>query len=293
MRWRADDRTRSPLDNRIVSFAAEEAMSGPPGRAARHRLTWVGHSTVLLEVDGLRLLTDPVLRPRVLHLQRVGSALRLDEHGPDVVLISHVHYDHLDLASLRLLGGSPRFVVPRGAGRLLRSRGFDDIVEVAPGDEEQIRGITIRATHAEHDSRRGPFGIETPALGYLVTGPASTYFAGDTDLFAGMNSIADDLDVALLPVAGWGPRLPPGHLNPRTAAEALALLRPRIAVPIHWGTYRRLGLTRDPLKVREPAESFARFAAELTPEVEVRIVPVGGSLDLKSGATVERSGGER
>ena len=100
-----------------MSFAAEEDMSGLPGGAPQ-RLTWVGHSTVLLEVDGVRLLTDPVLRPRVLHLQRVGTALRLDEHGLDVVLISHVHYDHLDLASLRLLGGSPRFVVPRGAGLL-------------------------------------------------------------------------------------------------------------------------------------------------------------------------------
>jgi L-ascorbate metabolism protein UlaG (beta-lactamase superfamily) len=268
-------------------------MPGPPGRDARQRLTWVGHSTVLLDVDGVRLLTDPVLRPRVLHLRRLGTALRLDEHGPDLVLISHVHYDHLDLASLRLLGGSPRFVVPRGAGSLLRRRGFDRIVEVEPGDEEQVRGITIRATHAEHDSRRGPFGTETPALGYLVSGSASTYFAGDTDLFPGMGSIADDLDVALLPVAGWGPRLPPGHLNPRTAADALALLRPRIAVPIHWGTYRRLGLTRDPLAVREPAESFARFAADLAPAVEVRVLPVGGSLDLQSRATVERSGSER
>ena len=276
-----------------MSFAAEEDMPGPPGRDARQRLTWVGHSTVLLEVDGVRLLTDPVLRPRVLHLQRVGTALSLDEHGLDVVLISHVHYDHFDLASLRLLGGSPRFVVPRGAGSLLRKRGFDHIVEVGPGDEEQVRGITIRATHAEHDSRRGPFGIETPALGYLVTGPASTYFAGDTDLFAGMDSIADDLDVALLPVAGWGPRLPPGHLNPRTAAEALVLLRPRIAVPIHWGTYRRLGLTRDPVKVREPAESFARLAAELRPAVEVRVLTVGGSLDLNSSAMAERSRSER
>ena len=274
-----------------MSFAAEEDMPGPPG--AWQRLTWLGHSTVLLEVDGVRLLTDPVLRPRVLHLRRVGTALRLDEHGPDVVLISHVHYDHLDLASLRLLGGSPLFVVPRGAGSLLRRRGFEHIVEVEPGDEEQVRGITIRATHAEHDSRRGPFGAETPALGYLVSGSASTYFAGDTDLFAGMGAIADDLDLALLPVAGWGPRLPPGHLNPRTAAEALALLRPRIAVPIHWGTYRRLGLTRDPLELREPAESFARFAADLVPAVEVRIVPVGGTLELDVTATVEKSRDER
>src|SRR6187549_1779971 len=210
-----------------MSFAAEEDMPGPPG--ASQRLTWLGHSTVLLEADGVRLLTDPLVRPRVLHLRRVGRAFRLDEQMPDVVLISHVHYDHLDLASLRLLGGSPRFVVPRGAGPLLRRRGFEHIVEVEPGDEEQVRGVTIRATHAEHDSRRGPFGAQTPALGYLVSGSASTYFAGDTDLFAGMGAIADDLDLALLPVAGWGPRLPAGHLNSRTAAEALALLRPRIA----------------------------------------------------------------
>jgi L-ascorbate metabolism protein UlaG (beta-lactamase superfamily) len=73
----------------------------------------------------------------------------------------------------------------------------------------------------------------------------------------------------------------------------LALLRPRIAVPIHWGTYRRLGLTRDPLAVREPAESLARFAADLAPAVEVRILPVGGSLDLQSRATVERLRSER
>jgi L-ascorbate metabolism protein UlaG (beta-lactamase superfamily) len=266
---------------------------GPPDSQARQRLTWLGHSTVLLEADGVRLLTDPLVRPRVLHLRRVGRAFRLDEQKPDVVLISHVHYDHLDFASLRLLGSSPLFVVPRGAGPLLRRRGFEHVVEVEPGDEEQVRGITIRATHAEHDSRRGPFGAQTSALGYLVSGSASTYFAGDTDLFAGMGAIADDLDLALLPVAGWGPRLPPGHLNPRTAAEALALLRPRIAVPIHWGTYRRLGLTRDPHELREPAESFARFAADLVPAVEVRIVPVGGTLELDVTTTPEKSRDKR
>jgi L-ascorbate metabolism protein UlaG (beta-lactamase superfamily) len=161
------------------------------------------------------------------------------------------------------------------------------VIEVEPGDEEKIRGITVRATHAEHDSRRGPFSVATPALGYVVSGSASTYFAGDTDLFAGMGAIASDLDVALLPVAGWGPRLPVGHLNPRSAAEAVALLRPRIAVPIHWGTYRRIGLSRDPAALREPAESFAQFVAELTPSVEVRILPVGGSFDLEATAVLE------
>ena len=128
---------------------------------------------------------------------------------------------------------------------------------------------------------------------YLVSGSSSTYFAGDTDLFAGMGSITDHLDVALLPVAGWGPRLPPGHLDPRTAAEALSLLRPRIAVPIHWGTYRRLGLSRDPLVLREPAEEFARLAAELMPEVEIRVLPVGGSVDIGMATKSPRPMGER
>ena len=283
------------LSHGSLIFAVNEMRPHPlnPNSSAPPRLTWLGHSTVLLEADGVRLLTDPVARPQLLHLRRVGTALRLDPQKVDAVLISHVHYDHLDLPSLRRLGGSPLIVVPRGAGSLLRNRGFDPVLEVEPGDEEQIRGVTIRATHAEHESRRGLFGAETPALGYLVSGSASTYFAGDTDLFAGMGAIADDLDVALLPVAGWGPRLPPGHLNPRTAAEALALLRPRIAIPIHWGTYRRIGLSRDPLELREPAESFARFAADLTPGVDVRVLPVGGSLDLAVGTTLARSPEER
>jgi len=276
-----------------VSVADEELTPARPEDDTRQRLTWLGHSTVLLEVDGARLLTDPVLRARVLHLRRVGEALPLDPQSVDAVLISHIHYDHLDLPSLRRLGRSSLLVVPSGAGSLLRRHGFEHVIEVEPGDEAQIRGATIRATHAEHDSPRLPFGVETPALGYLVSGSVSTYFAGDTDLFGGMGAIADNLDVALLPVAGWGPSLPPGHLDPRGAAEALGLLRPRIAVPIHWGTYRRIGLSRDPAVLREPAESFARFAADLMPEVEVCVLPVGGSVDIEMRTTLQRAEDER
>ena len=276
-----------------MSVADEELTPARPEDDTRQRLTWLGHSTVLLEVYGARLLTDPVLRARVLHLRRVGEALPLDPQSVDAVLISHIHYDHLDLPSLRRLGRSSLLVVPSGAGSLLRRHGFEHVIEVEPGDEAQIRGATIRATHAEHDSRRLPFGVETPALGYLVSGSVSTYFAGDTDLFGGMGAIADNLDVALLPVAGWGPSLPPGHLDPRGAAEALGLLRPRIAVPIHWGTYRRIGLSRDPAVLREPAESFARFAADLMPEVEVCVLPVGGSVDIEMRTTLQRAEDER
>jgi L-ascorbate metabolism protein UlaG (beta-lactamase superfamily) len=106
------------------------------------------------------------------------------------------------------------------------------------------------------------------------------YFPGDTDLFAGMRELQPGLDVALLPVAGWGPRLPPGHLDPARAAESPATLRPRVAIPIHWGTYRRVGMNRDPAVLREPAETFARLAAETAPEVEVRILEPGESAEI-------------
>jgi L-ascorbate metabolism protein UlaG (beta-lactamase superfamily) len=243
----------------------------------------MGHSTVLLELDGVRLLTDPVLRSRLAHLRRVA-----DPHEPatveeiDTALVSHLHYDHLDLPSLDRLGRSLHLVVPAGGGGILRRRGFGHVSELDVGEELRIGPVSVAATDAEHQGRRNPFGADVRAVGYLVRGSASVYFAGDTDLFAGMEAIAADLDVALLPVAGWGSRLPPGHLDPVRAAEALRLLRPRIAVPIHWGTYRQLGIGRAERVLRAPAEAFARHAAELAPDVEVRVLPVGGSLELET-----------
>jgi len=119
-----------------------------------------------------------------------------------------------------------------------------------------------------------------PALGYLLTGSVRVWFAGDTDLFDGMGGFGDDLDVALLPVAGWGPRVPRGHLDPERAAQALALLRPRVAVPIHWGTYRPAHRGPGARFLREPAEKFVREAASLAPEVDVRVLQPGEQLAL-------------
>lgn len=254
------------------------------------RITLIGHSTVVVELDGVRLVTDPVLRARVLHLRRTGPVDWEALHDLDAALVSHAHYDHLDVRSLKRLDPSLPLIVPRGVARMLRRRGFEHVAELEEGEERRVAALGIRATHAEHTGRRGLFGTRAAALGYLISGSARVYFAGDTDIFEDMSSLAPDLDVALLPVAGWGSRLPPGHLDPLRAAEALRLLRPRVAVPIHWGTYRRLGLSRDPGILREPAQSFARLAAELAPEVDVRVVPVGGTLDLPESAGTRAAG---
>jgi L-ascorbate metabolism protein UlaG (beta-lactamase superfamily) len=136
----------------------------------------------------------------------------------------------------------------------------------------------VLATPAEHNGRRMPLGRAADALGYLVDGPHRIYFAGDTDLFDGMRDLAEALDLALLPVSGWGRTLPPGHLDPERAARALALLRPRLAVPIHWGTFASpRARRRDP---ERPAREFARLAASHAPGVDVRILRQGDSLSL-------------
>lgn len=252
---------------------------------AAGRVTWVGHSTVLVELDGVRLLTDPVLRRRVAQLRRVPSAGALPTGDIDAVLVSHAHFDHLDPPSLALLGRDRRVIVPRGAGRWLRWRGFRRVEEVVAGDEVRVGAVVVRATYAEHSGhrfgvlrRRG--GAGPRALGFVVAGRRLVYFAGDTDLFEGMARLAPGLDVALLPVGGWGPRVGRGHLDPLRAALALRLLRPRVAVPIHWGTFFPLWPPGTRRPSAEPALAFQRRAREVAPAVEVRVLPPGGSLVL-------------
>jgi L-ascorbate metabolism protein UlaG (beta-lactamase superfamily) len=250
-------------------------------------VTWIGHSTVLLEDGGTRLLTDPLLRPRFAHVLRVAGPAPEVGGELDAVLISHVHSDHLDTRSLRRLEPH-RLVVPRGAGRLLALRGFADANELAAGDELAIGALTVRATHADHRASLGPLAPAV-SLGYVVSGDSRVYFAGDTDLFPGMAEIGPDLDAALLPIAGWGPRVGKGHLDPERAAEALRLLKPRLAIPIHWGTYRRIGLPRDTASLREPVERFVRLAAELAPDVEVRVLSPGERISVgRAGSEASR-----
>jgi L-ascorbate metabolism protein UlaG (beta-lactamase superfamily) len=238
----------------------------------RTRLRWLGHSTVLADVDGTRIVTDPVLRRRVLHLRRDAEVAPPGD--VDAILVSHLHYDHLDLPSLARIGVGTPIVIPRGGSRLVR--GFERVTEVQPGVELSIAGLRISVVEAQHEGRRRNMGAFIPAVGYILEGTHRIYFAGDTDLFDGMRELAP-LDVALLPVSGWGPKVGAGHLDPERAAAALPMLRPRIAVPIHWGTYRVIGSTP---AGSEPAQAFAVAARRTAPDVDVRVLPLGGALDL-------------
>ena len=152
------------------------------------------------------------------------------------------------------------------------------MLETEADEVLELGGIPVRVTHAEHESRRWPLVKPSASLGYVVDGSTSVYFAGDTDLFAGMAEFAP-VEVAVLPVSGWGSRLPAGHLTPARAAEALRLLRPRIAVPVHWGTFRT------PLAPKlgdRPAREFVSAAARVAPDVEVRVLQLGETLPFEA-----------
>jgi L-ascorbate metabolism protein UlaG (beta-lactamase superfamily) len=236
------------------------------------RITWVGHATVVLELGTARLITDPVLRDRVAHLRRQVPRPR-DLGRFDGVLISHLHYDHLDRPSLRRLEGAVA-VAPAGAAALLKRF---EVHEVRAGDRVDIAGVTVEAVPAWHDGRRrpGPGGLDLDALGFLTDG---IWFAGDTDLNPAMEELRGRVDVALIPIWGWGPSLGPGHIDPAGAAQVVALVRPRIAIPIHWGTFLPIGLGKRYARVLSaPPLAFASLAKSLT---RVETIPPGGSLDV-------------
>jgi L-ascorbate metabolism protein UlaG (beta-lactamase superfamily) len=249
------------------------------GRELSDEVVYVGHATVLIELDGVRLLTDPVLGDRVGPLRRYGPRPAAGSAGDlDAVLISHLHRDHVDPRSLRRVAAGVPLIVPAGTRAFFERRGFGAVVELAPGESHRVGQVLVTATAAEH--RIGRRGVEAAPVGFLVEGSRRLYFAGDTDLFDGMAALGDGgLDLALLPVWGWGPTLGPGHMDPERAARAAALLAPRLAVPIHWGTLYPAGLARlRPRPLTEPPHRFAAYVHDFAPGVEVRVAPPGSSV---------------
>jgi L-ascorbate metabolism protein UlaG (beta-lactamase superfamily) len=261
-----------------------------PARSAESEtctVTWWGHATVDIRLDGVRLVTDPLLRARVGPLHSHGHRPRRPSRtlavepalaGVDAVLLSHLHRDHTDLPSLRRVPHRTKVVAPAGAGRVVRRSVRGTVQELPSGSTTEVGPIRVTATPAVHDGRRDRHGPWAEAVGYLVAGSRSVYFAGDTDIFDGMADLPGDdgIDVALLPVSGWGLTLGDGHMGALEAAEAVALLRPRLAVPVHWGTLRiPVAWRARRSHLLGVADRFAELVAERSPGTTV-VVPVPG-----------------
>jgi L-ascorbate metabolism protein UlaG (beta-lactamase superfamily) len=254
------------------------------------KVTWWGHSTAWLEESGVSLLTDPVLTDRLIHLKRMAGPTPALPGPPDAVLLSHLHADHFHLASQRAVPGEPQLIVPRGAAPFV-ARGLgrawaDRCVELAPGEETSVGSVKVRAVKAAHDGGRGPWSrLKAAAIGFVVEGTYRTWYAGDTGLFDEMSELGP-VDLALIPVGGWGPTLGSHHhLDPLAAAEALRRVKAGWAVPVHYGTFWPVGLSG----VRQhmfaaPGPEFARRAATTSPETQVRVLTQGEMLTIGPGA---------
>jgi L-ascorbate metabolism protein UlaG (beta-lactamase superfamily) len=217
------------------------------------RATFVNHSTVLLQMDGMNVLTDPVWSDRVSPVYFAGPkrhrppGIRFDDLPPiHLVLISHNHYDHLDLTTVRRLEerGHPLFVVPLGVAAFLRQKGIENVVEVDWWKESGCGQLHITAVPAQHFSSRGFFDRDaTLWCGYVVEGPSGRiYFAGDTGFgphFEEIGKRFDPLRLALLPIAAYRPRwfMHPVHMAPDEAVAAHGLLRAKQSMAIHFGTF--------------------------------------------------------
>ena len=245
--------------------------------AGRDHLTWIGHGTVLIAMGGTRVLVDPILRPRVMHLKRFHPIPKHALRSLDAVMITHLHHDHLDPPSLESLGKDLPIIMPAGSAQLLRRKRFTRVIEIGEGERIQIGALKATATHADHPSKRDhPLSGSADPLGFLFEGSKRIYVAGDTDLFDEMELIGP-VDYACLPVTGWGPGLGPGHMDPERAAEAARRLQAKVAIPIHWGTLWPIGLGKPP---REPADEFVDHCVRVAPASEARLLEPGSTIEF-------------
>ncbi|AEV87677.1 membrane protein [Actinoplanes sp. SE50] len=240
--------------------------------------------------SGVTLLTDPVLTGRLAHLRRMAGPAPVLAGVPDAILLSHLHADHFHVPSLKAVGGEPLLVVPAGAAaftaRTLGPGVAARCVELAPGDEVTIGAVRVRAVAARHDGGRGPWSRErAAAVGFVVEGASRSWYAGDTGLFDQMHDLGP-LDLALIPVGGWGPSLgAEGHLDARDGAEALRRVKASWAVPVHYGTLWPIGMGRIRRHMfDEPGTRFAEFAARACPDTRVRVLAHGETLTVGPAA---------
>ena len=233
------------------------SLPPPPQRVegAALKATWVGHSTVLLQTAGLNILTDPFLSTRASPVPFAGprrvrpAALTAETLPPiDLILLSHNHYDHMDLAALRAIARhhQAHIVTPHGNARWIRraSPAFN-IDELGWGDTIEHKGLRIHVTPALHWSKRGLFDANTALWGaFVVQAPGGPiYFAADTGFgtgstFADIRAAFGPPRLSLLPIGAYEPRwfMHPQHMNPEEAVKAHRLLESRASIAIHHGT---------------------------------------------------------
>lgn len=273
LRWmRTYDRRPDPTKRGSLPIA-EPAPVRPRAPADALTLTWVGHSTFLIQIGGHNVLTDPMWSEVASPVRVIGPrrytppGIALDELPPiDLVVQSHDHYDHLDVPTVRALAGrfpGAHWLAPLGLAHWLERRGVRQVRELDWWEEAEVAGLRAGAVPAQHFSGRGPRRNRALWCGWTLRATESdrsVYFVGDTGFFPCFGEIAKrrgPFDAVLVPIGAYDPRwfMRPAHMDPEEAVRAYRELaerqptRPLHFVAMHWGTFK---LTEEPL--REPPE---------------------------------------
>jgi L-ascorbate metabolism protein UlaG (beta-lactamase superfamily) len=247
----------------------------------RCRVTFLGHASALISMNGVNILTDPHLGRHILFFLWRKSALPLRVRNlppVDLLLISHGHYDHLDLATLRKLPRGIPAVAPPGLETILRLARRKRVVTLREWESHVFNEINVTAVPAEHFMGRPPFFPASKYQGYIIEGHATVYFAGDSAIFDGMSEIGWkwDIDVALLPIGAYSPpSFRRHHMSPEDAIEAGRMLRAKTIVPIHWGAFK---LSLEPMS--EPIPRLRRAAKRAGRASGVKILSPGESISV-------------
>jgi L-ascorbate metabolism protein UlaG (beta-lactamase superfamily) len=248
--------------------------------ASNLAVTWWGHSSMTIELGTARVATDPLLSQRLFHLRRAVPPPPETALDADVVLVSHLHHDHLHLPSLLRFAPDVPVVVPRGAPAQVRGLASRELVQVSPGDSVDVAGVRVDVLAATHPGSRDKLrrgADDVPAVGFRVEGAGSSvWYPGDTGVRADFAEV-EPVDLAAVPIGGWGPTLGDEHLDPLEAADAVAAVGARWALAVHYGTYWPLALRRiSPGNHHRlfvtPPQRFLRAMAERAADV-VPLVP--------------------
>ena len=286
-RWRRTRRGH-PKEWDVPALSPQPQALGPPpssGIAA----TWVGHSSVVLQIDGLTLLCDPVWS------KRLAGGLVVPRYTPpgipwsavprvDALLVSHNHYDHLDAPTIQRIPRSTPVFCPLKVGTWFRARGFDAVTELSWWEAAKFGGHTITCVPAQHFSGRTGFDRDRTLWGgYVVEGREGSvaYFAGDSGYFSGFREIGDRfsrIHLAMIPAGAYEPRwfMAPVHVDPAEAGQAFLDVRARAMMPIHWGTFR---LADEPID--EPPRALAKWWNEKgLDRAKLRVPALGETITL-------------
>jgi L-ascorbate metabolism protein UlaG (beta-lactamase superfamily) len=292
LRWQILDRLngakRSSPDRAPIPTVEpdRDRLREPPARGQGARITWLGHSSFLVQLDGVSLLLDPVLGDRMgpagVMSRNVPPALRPEElPNIDASLVSHDHWDHMDVPTLRAVGA----VVLAGLGTDAPfAREKLQHVPLRWWQTVKIRGIAITFVPSQHFSGRGLGGRDRTLWGgFVIQGPSATlYHSGDTGYFSGFKEIGrrfPGIDVAMLPIGAYDPRwfMAPVHVDPEEALQAFVDLGARTFVAMHWGTFKQADEPLDEPPVRLEAERARRAI----PEERVKVLAIGATFDVR------------